>query len=197
MFNIYGEYFYGNKISDYGLENGYVDYRTFSKAFDAVMANDFMAQTSEIGYWEPLNSGEYYEDTKGNLYTPDERDEKVEELEERLEGLETELNNIEERQSETEDDSIYDELQRDFDGTEKAIDEIQEDIDALEYPEENEVFQWFIIDSQGADICQEANEIVYYNETLDLYLWGVTHYGTSWDYVLTNIRCNTAKETNV
>ena len=25
------------------------------------------------------------------------------------------------------------------------------------------------------------------NETLDLYIWGVTHYGTGWDYVLTNI----------
>lgn len=35
---------------------------------------------------------------------------------------------------------------------------------------------------------QETNEIVYYNETLDMYLWGVTHYGTSWDYVLTSIK---------
>ena len=33
-------YFYGNKISDYGLENGYVDYATLSKAFDAVLVND-------------------------------------------------------------------------------------------------------------------------------------------------------------
>lgn len=194
MFNIYGGYFFGNKISDYGLENGYVDYYTFAKAFDAVMANDFMAQTSEIGYWEPICSGEYYEDTKGNRYNQDERDEKVEELEERLEKLERELENIEERQGETEDDAVYDELQRDYEGTEKAIDEIQEDIDALEDARESEVYQWFIIDKNGADICQEANEIVYYNETLDLYLWGVTHWGTSWDYVLTDIRCNTGKE---
>ena len=33
-------YFYGNKISDYGLKNGYVDYATLSKAFDAVLVND-------------------------------------------------------------------------------------------------------------------------------------------------------------
>ena len=33
-----------------------------------------------------------------------------------------------------------------------------------------------------------------YNETLDIWLWGVTHYGTSWDYVLTNIRCNAKEE---
>ena len=30
--NIYGDYFYGNKISDYGLENGFVDYATLSKS---------------------------------------------------------------------------------------------------------------------------------------------------------------------
>ena len=53
---------------------------------------------------------------------------------------------------------------------------------------DNEVFQWFIIDDWGARLLQqETNEIVYYNETLDMYLWGVTHYGTSWDYVLTSI----------
>ena len=32
-------YFYGNKISDYGLEHGYVDYATLSKAFDAVLVD--------------------------------------------------------------------------------------------------------------------------------------------------------------
>ena len=36
----------------------------------------------------------------------------------------------------------------------------------------------------------KAHEIVYYSEELDLYIWGVTHYGTSWDYVLTDIKCN-------
>lgn len=188
---VYGKYFCGNEISDYGQKNGYVDYRTFAKAFDAVMANDFMQQTSEIGYWECENGGEYYEDTKGNTYTEEERDEKVEELEERLEELEESLSEIEERMEECEDDKVYAELERDYEGTEKARNEIQDDIDALEYPEENEVFQWFIIDSNGADLCKEANEIVYYNETLDLYLWGVTHWGTAWDYVLTGIRCNT------
>ena len=32
-----------------------------------------------------------------------------------------------------------------------------------------------------------TDEIVYYNEELDMYVWGITHYGTSWDYVLTDI----------
>lgn len=47
-------------------------------------------------------------------------------------------------------------------------------------------------ESEGAEILQRAEEIVYYNETLDIYLWGVTHWGTSWDYVLTNIKLDIA-----
>ena len=121
--NICGEYFYGNKISNYGLEHGFVDYGTLAKAFDAVLNNDLMVNTYEIGYWEPLT------------------------------------------------------------GTIDNDDEI----------EEQEEFQWYIVSDSGATILQEINEVVYYNETLDIYLWGVTHFGTSWDYVLTNIPCNTGK----
>lgn len=53
-----------------------------------------------------------------------------------------------------------------------------------------EIFQFFIIDENGAEILQNwTDEIVYYNEELDMYVWGVTHFGTAWDYVLTNIGC--------
>lgn len=54
--------------------------------------------------------------------------------------------------------------------------------------DDKEVFQWFIVDDWGARLLNDINEIVYYNETLDIYLWGVTHYGTSWNNVLTNIK---------
>lgn len=183
------EYFYGNKISDYGLKNGYVDYATFAKAFDAVMANDFMSQTSEIGYWEPINSGTYYEDTNGNCYTEDEKDDRLKELEERLEELESQIEEMEDRLAEADatETALYLALSKDLEGTEEAKEEVEADIDALDNPYEPDVYQWFIIDDNGASICQEANEVVYYNEALDLYLWGVTHWGTSWSYVLTNI----------
>lgn len=59
-----------------------------------------------------------------------------------------------------------------------------------EYPE---VFQWFIVSDSGAEILEEIGEVLYYNEELDMWLWGVTHYGTSWDYVLTDIPCNTGE----
>ena len=53
MKTISSNYFYGNKISDYGIENGYVDYRTLAKSFDAVMSNDIIEKTNGIiGYWE-------------------------------------------------------------------------------------------------------------------------------------------------
>jgi predicted nuclease with TOPRIM domain len=50
------EYFCGNKVSDYGIEHGYVDYRTLAQAFDAVMANNIIEKTEGvIGYWDLEN----------------------------------------------------------------------------------------------------------------------------------------------
>lgn len=165
---MYGEYFYGNKISDYGLEHGRVDYRTFAKAFDAVMANDLMNATADIGFWEPITDCSYYEDDEGNTYDYESAQEKIEELRAQLEIL----------QASSEPD-------------ENEISEIESNINALEYEHYYDVFQWYIVAERGARICKEYGEILFYNETLDLYLWGVTHYGTSWDYVLTDIPCNT------
>lgn len=59
-----------------------------------------------------------------------------------------------------------------------------------DYDEEDyyEVLQFYIITASGAEFLRQfTDEIIYYNETLDMYLWGVTHLGTSWDYVLTDI----------
>ena len=121
----FGKYFCGNKISDYGIEKGFVDYDTLAKSFDAVLNNNVISKTFEIGYWDIVNGSDY--DEENDSYT--------------------------------------------------------------------EIFQYFIISAYGAEILQEyTNEIVYYNEELDLYVWGVTHYGTSWDNVLTEIKCNGEEE---
>ena len=53
-----------------------------------------------------------------------------------------------------------------------------------------EIFQWFIVDDKGREILEEAGEILYENEELGITLWGVTHWGTAWDYVLTNVKIN-------
>ena len=61
-------------------------------------------------------------------------------------------------------------------------------------PYEPEIYQTYIISDRGAELLVEAGEIVYYNAELDIYLWGVTHWGTGWDYVLTNIKITSEEE---
>lgn len=57
-------YFYGNKASDYAIENGFLDYATFAKSFDAVLNNDIISNTSDIGYWDIVNGSDYDEETE-------------------------------------------------------------------------------------------------------------------------------------
>lgn len=152
------KYYYGNAISEYGLENGRVDYATLAKAFDAVLNNDIMSLTYDIGSWEQVS---------GIIDNTDE----IEELEEKRDELEDEN-----------DESPSQILENEINILNEKIEELENEQD-----DDPEVFQWFIISDWGARLLQEINEIVYYNETLDMYLWGVTHYGTSWDYVLTSI----------
>ena len=109
---------FGFKVSDYGLENGYLDYYTLSRIVgDCVLNNDIFLYA---GYenWELVN------------------------------GLEEN-----------------------------------------EYGDYLEVYQYYIISNSGYSFLRDyTDEIVYYHENLDMYIWGVTHFGTSWDYVLTDIR---------
>ena len=50
-----------------------------------------------------------------------------------------------------------------------------------------DIYQYFIIDSTGAERLKEyTNEIVLYNEDLDLYLLCVCHFGTAWNGVPAN-----------
>ena len=68
--------------------------------------------------------------------------------------------------------------------------ELQQEIEEL-YEEERyaheEIFQYYIVSDNGAEIIKEfTDDPLFYNEMLDMYVWGITHYGTSWDYVLTS-----------
>ena len=51
-----------------------------------------------------------------------------------------------------------------------------------------EIYQYYIISDYGYRfLADHTDEIVFYNEKLDIYIWGITHFGTSWDYVLTDV----------
>ena len=115
---LYGEMVYGEKVSDYGLENGYLDYYTLSKIVGDMVLNNEIYMYEGYENWELENGLE--EDEDGNYL---------------------------------------------------------------------EVYQYYIITDSGARFLSDyTDELVFYNQKLDMYLWGITHFGTSWDYVLTDIK---------
>ena len=151
----YSNYFYGNKISEYGIQNKRVDYATLSKAFDCVLNNNIIQETYEVGYWEQES---------GHV----DNSEEIAEIREQI----AELEELEE--SESVNEKIAE--------LEEQIEELEEEQDY--YPK---IYQYYIVSDRGAEILKEINEIVFYNDKFDMYVWGVTHWGTSWDYVLTSI----------
>lgn len=51
-----------------------------------------------------------------------------------------------------------------------------------------EIYQFFLITKGGADyLKRNTDEIVFYSEKLDLHVWGITHFGTPWNGVYTEI----------
>lgn len=107
--------FYGEPVSDYGIEQGFVDYATFAKCFDGVICNDIVKLFHLFDF---------------------------------------------------------------------------ERVDKNETACDDEIFQWCIVDDRGANLLQQwlPDEILFYCRELDMNLWGITHYGTRWDYVLTPIK---------
>lgn len=112
----YYDHFYGNEISDYGMQNGYVDYRCLSNCGDMVLCNAI------------ANRWDHLELVLGNDYD----------------------------------------------------EETEEPVEAM---------QWYIISDGLYHVLEHEcpHEIVYYDNELDVYIWCITHYGTSWNYVLTDI----------
>ena len=168
------KYFYGNKISEYGIQHNRVDYKTLAKSFDAVLCNDI----TKLFY--STVDDEYNEIEQINGFI--DNSEEIEELEEKIDSLQDELNEM---------DSLFEYDETEYHNIETQIEELQEQIEELEkeHAETSEIYQYYIISDSGKDILKyHTNEIIYYIPVLDIYIWGVTHWGTSWDYVLTNIK---------
>lgn len=50
--------------------------------------------------------------------------------------------------------------------------------------EYKEIYQYYLITEGGANYLKRCtHEIVFYSKVLNVYVWGVTHFGTSWDGV--------------
>ena len=173
-------YFCGNKVSDYGLQHGRVDYATLAKAFDAVLCNDITKL-----FYGTIN-GEYNEVEQISGFIDNQDD--IDELQEQIDELQEKLDDLE--YNKDLDDCITGNIEQQENALQEQIDELQEQIDELqrEQDEQPEIFQYYIVSDAGADLLKDYGEIVYYIPALDIYVWGVTHYGTSWDYVLTDIK---------
>jgi hypothetical protein len=62
-----------------------------------------------------------------------------------------------------------------------------EDLELMNGTDYDEIYQYYIIDDNTAQrLIDDTDEIIFYHNELDIYVLGVTHWGTSWDYVLTD-----------
>lgn len=59
-----------------------------------------------------------------------------------------------------------------------------------EFDEDTEFTQVLLVHPVDARMLRQIDEIIFYNGDLNLYAWGITHWGTEWDYVLTNVPIN-------
>ena len=207
--SLYGDFFCGNEASSYGKEQGYLDYATFSKAFDAVLNNDIMAALENAGfYFEPIQDGS--SDYSDEI---DELREKAEQLREGAETIQARADEYSELadDQDAEADETTDaeeaqalrakaesnrrqaaELEEQAQKAEQDAGKADEDADDMENGQDApEIFQYFIVSDQGAELIQEyTDDPLFYCSDVDMYIWGVTHYGTSWSYVLTDVKLN-------
>ena len=211
--SVYGKYFYGNEVSAYGQEKGFVDYRTLAKSFDAVLNNDIMRELENAGfYFDTVQDGssDFSDEINELREAADELREAAEEYQEQADEANDAADEISEEAEEETDAARAVILQKrirelrteakkaeaDAKRAEEEADKKDEEADDLESQQEpSEIYQYFIIDAAGAQIIQEwTDDPLFYCEALDMYIWGVTHWGTSWDYVLTDIRINAGEE---
>lgn len=187
---LYDTWFCGNDASQYAKENGYLDYATFAKAFDAVQIDAealFRAEEMLGGYPEPVGTRPDFSDEIAELR------EQADEIEEKAEALDYEADEA----YNADDDERSDELTRKADELRAEAEKLRDKADELEaeQDEEPEIFQYFIVSPYGAEMIQDyTDNPLFYLEKLDMYVWGVTHWGTSWEYVLTDIKLNQGME---
>jgi len=74
-----------------------------------------------------------------------------------------------------------------FEGVENyyMIDSDGNEVEDGDYPE---VYQWYVISQSGYDYLKKyTTEIIGYSELLGIHYWGITHFGTVWSHVFTDV----------
>ena len=201
---VYGVHFCGQEASNYGKKNGYLDYAAFARAFDAVQIDaDALFQAEKLlgGWPEPIGSRPDYSDEI------DEKREAAQDLTDDADNLEAEADDIDADADDADEEndearaaqlrSQADEKRKEADEKREQAAKLEEAADDLENEQDRdpEIYQYFIVDNNGKDLIESyTDDPLFYLEKLDLYVWGVTHWGTSWDYVLTDIKLNACEE---
>ena len=176
-----GEMFYGNKVSEYGIKRGYVDYATLAKSFNAVFAGDLMQE---------LQRREFdFEQINGFV----DNSEKISETEDDIEDIEDQLSEVDEEIDRLEEDGatdtdVYDNLTSNQGRLLEELQNLEDKRNDLESESEPTIYRYYIIDDDGVRILKHwTNEPVFVCEGLDLKIWGVTVPG-DWEKSLTDIK---------
>ena len=161
--------YYDVTASNTGIENNRVDEETLFQVIKGISADDIFKKTQEygIGNWELVNGSLYvHYDCEGNDYTDEEAQERIQELEELI-------------------DNADEEAQADEIAAWKA------DIQNLEDGVAYDIHQIYLVSEKAARILiEESDEIVFYNQELNAYVWCITFCEADWSEVLTSIPLN-------
>lgn len=186
------KYFLNSKISQYGIKHGRVDYAALASTFQCIRCDNSEIYDAIDG-WELINGKNYYYCEGDKEYSVEERDERVNEIQKDIIYLNNRKHTYEYMLIGCDSPYRAARLEKLIKVIEKRIVEYKDVISKLGEKEENTVFYYCIIDKKGAEILSEyTDEIVYYNQKLNVYIWGITCYGTEWDYVLTSIEIDAA-----
>lgn len=78
----------------------------------------------------------------------------------------------------------YEDLARQVGGMVLANDIAIRNLDLIngDFGEGDEIFQFYIISDPGF-LLEHTDELVFYDDELHIYVWGITHFGTAWSGV--------------
>ncbi|KAA9247458.1 hypothetical protein SABVI_1307 [Streptococcus anginosus] len=76
----------------------------------------------------------------------------------------------------------YEDLARQVGGMVLANEIAKRPLELINGDLDDEIYQFYIIQDPSF-LIEHTDEIVFYDDALDLYVWGITHFGTAWSGV--------------